>query len=55
MSGAINIFFWKALSEGDSPFEVKKRKPSKRLLDALKESEDIFNSKIKAKRYNDFA
>ncbi len=54
MSGAINIFLKKALSEGGIPFEVKERKPSKRLLEALKESEDIINGKIKAKRYNDF-
>lgn len=54
MSGAINIFLKKALSEGGIPFEVRERKPSKRLLEALKESEDIINGKIKAKRYNDF-
>lgn len=54
MSGAINIFLKKALSEGGIPFEVRERKPSKRLLEALKESEDIFNGKIKAKRYNNF-
>ena len=47
MSGAINIFLKKA-------FEVRERKPSKRLLEALKESEDIINGKIKAKRYNNF-
>ena len=50
MSGAINIFLKKALSEGGIPFEVRERKPSKRLLEALKESEDIINGKIKAKR-----
>lgn len=44
MSGAINIFLKKALSEGGIPFEVKERK----------ESEDIINGKIKAKRCNDF-
>ncbi len=54
MSGAINIFLKKALSEGGIPFEIKERKPSKRLLEALKESEDIINGKIEAKRYNDF-
>lgn len=54
MSGAINIFLKKALSEGGIPFEVRERKPSKRLLEALKESEDIINGKIEAKRYNDF-
>lgn len=54
MSGAINIFLKKALSEGGIPFEVRERKPSKRLLEALKESEDIINGKIKAKRYNNF-
>ena len=50
----INIFLKKALSEGGIPFEVRERKPSKRLLEALKESEDIINGKIKAKRYNNF-
>lgn len=54
MSGAINIFLKKALSERGIPFEVKESKPSKRLLEALKESEDIISGKIKAKRYNDF-
>ncbi len=54
MSGAINIFLKKALSEGGIPFEVRERKPSKRLLEALKESEDIIHGKIKAKRYNNF-
>ena len=54
MSGAINIFLKKALSEGGIPFEVRERKPSKSLLEALKESEDIINGKIKAKRYNNF-
>ena len=54
MSAAINIFLKKALSEGGIPFEVRERKPSKRLLEALKESEDIINGKIKAKRYNNF-
>lgn len=54
MSGAINIFLKKALSEGGIPFEVRERKPSKRLLEALKESEDIISGKIEAKRYNDF-
>jgi len=54
MSGAINIFLKKALSEGGIPFEIKERKPSKRLLEALRESEDIINGKIEAKRYNDF-
>lgn len=54
MSGAINIFLKKALSEGGIPFEVRERKPSKRLLEALKESEDIITGKIKAKRYNNF-
>ena len=54
MSGAINIFLKKALSEGGIPFEVRERKLSKRLLEALKESEDIINGKIKAKRYNNF-
>ena len=50
MSTAINIFLRKAISVGGIPFDVKK--PSKELLDVLKESEDILNGKIQTKKYH---
>ena len=34
------------------PFEIVNPKPSKELLEALQEGEDILNGKIKAKSYN---
>lgn len=50
MSTAINIFLRKSISVGGIPFDV--RKPNKELLEALKESEDILNGKIKTKKYH---
>ena len=54
MSTAINMFIKQVIKTDGLPFEVKNPKPSKELLDALKESEDIINGKISAKRYESF-
>lgn len=39
------------INKGDIPFDVVNPKPSKELLDALQEGEDILNGKVNAKRY----
>ncbi len=54
MSTAINIFLKRAIFERGLPFEVKEvnPKPSKELMEALDESEDILNGKVKAKGYH---
>ncbi len=41
MSSAINIFLKQVIKVDGLPFEVKNHKPSKELLRALKEAEDI--------------
>ena len=38
--------------KGDIPFDVVNPKPSKELLEALQEGEDILNGKVNAKRYH---
>ncbi len=40
------------INKGDIPFDVVNPKPSKELLEALQEGEDILNGKVKAKRYH---
>lgn len=40
------------INKGDIPFDVVNPKPSKELLEALQEGEDILNEKINAKRYH---
>ncbi len=54
MSTAINMFLKRTISERGIPFEVKEtnNKPSKELLEALQEGEDILNGKIKTKGYH---
>lgn len=52
MSTAINMFLRKAINDGGIPFEVKKPKPNRQLLKALKEAEKIEKGKIKAKSYH---
>ena len=54
MSTAINIFLKRAIFERGLPFEVKEvnPKPSKELMEALDEGEDILNGKVKAKGYH---
>lgn len=50
ISGQVDI---KQLINRDSvPFDVVNPKPSKELLEALQEGEDILNGKVNAKRYH---
>lgn len=51
MSTAINIFLKQVVKRDGLPFEVRNPKPSKELLQALKESEDIINNPDKYKGY----
>ena len=53
MSTAINMFLAQIVKRDGIPFEVVNPKPSKELLEALKEGEDILNGKIKKKGYHD--
>ena len=40
------------INNGDIPFDAENPKPSKELLEALQEGEDILNGKVNAKRYH---
>ena len=51
MSTLINMTLKQVIRVGGIPFDVRSPKPSKELLEALKESEDIINGKIKSKGY----
>lgn len=53
MSTAINLFLRQVIKRDGLPFEVVNSKPSKELLLALKEAEDIINNPDKYKRYKD--
>ena len=53
MTTAINMFLRKSIDEWAIPFNVSAKKPSKELLDALQEGEDILNGKIESKGYHD--
>ena len=46
------MFIKQIIKNDGLPFEVKNPKPSKELLEALQEGEDILNGKIKAKKYH---
>ena len=52
MSTAINMFLTQVVKHDGLPFEVVNPKPSKELLEAINEGEDILNGKIKAKGYH---
>ncbi len=52
MSTAINMFIKQIIKEDGIPFEIRNPRPSKELLEALQEGEDILNGKIQAKRYH---
>lgn len=52
MTTAINMFIKQIIKTNGLPFEIKNPKPSKELLEALQEGEDILNGKIKTKRYH---
>lgn len=51
MSTAINMFLTQVVKRDGIPFEITNPKPSKEMLQALKEAEDIINGKIQAKGY----
>ena len=52
MSSAITLFLKQVIKTDGLPFEVKNRKPSKELIEALKEAEDIASGKIIVPSYN---
>ncbi len=52
MSTAINMFIKQIIKNDGLPFAIKNPKPSKELLEALQEGEDILNGKIKTKKYH---
>ncbi len=52
MSTYINMAIKKLINKDGVPFEVVNPKPSKELLEALEEGEDILSGKIKAKGYH---
>lgn len=51
MSTFINMALTQVVKRNGVPFEVVNPKPSKELLEALQEGEDILNGKVKAKSY----
>ena len=53
-SVALNMFLTQSVREQSIPFVPTMNVPNQRLLNALKEVEDIENGKIKAKRYKNF-
>ena len=53
MSTAINLFLRQVIKRYGLPFEVTNPKPSRELIKALKEAEDIINNPDKYKGYTD--
>ena len=51
MSTYINMAIKQLINKDGVPFEVVNPKPSKELLEAIQEGEDILNGKVKAKSY----
>ena len=51
MSTYVNMAIKQLINKDGVPFEIVNPRPSKELLEALKEGEDILNGKIKAKSY----
>jgi len=51
MSAYINMAIKQLIYKDGVPFEVVNPKPSKELLEAIQEGEDIINGKVKAKSY----
>lgn len=52
MSTYVNMAIKQLINKDGIPFEIKNPKPSKELLEALQEGEDILNGKIKTKGYH---
>ena len=51
MSTYVNMAIKQLINKDGVPFEVVNPRPSKELLEALQEGEDILNGKIKAQSY----
>lgn len=51
MSTYVNMAIKQLINKDGVPFEVVNPRPSKELLEAIQEGEDILNGKIKAKGY----
>ena len=51
MSTYVNMAIKQLINRNGVPFDVVNPKPSKELLEALKEGEDILSGKVKAKSY----
>ncbi len=51
MSTYVNMAIKQLINKDGVPFEVVNPRPSKELLEAIKEGEDILNGKIEAKSY----
>lgn len=52
MSTYVNMAIKQLINKNGVPFEVKNPEPSKELLEALQEGEDILNGKVPAKKYH---
>lgn len=52
MSTYVNMAIKQLINKDGVPFDVVNPKPSKELLEALQEGEDILNGKVKTKRYH---
>lgn len=53
MSTYINMAIKQLINKDGVPFEVTNSKPTKELIEAIQEGEDILNGKTKAKKYTD--
>jgi DNA-damage-inducible protein J len=53
MSTYVNMAIKQLINKNGVPFEIVNPKPSKELLEAIQEGEDILNGKVKAKSYTD--
>ncbi len=51
LSTYVNMAIKQLINKDGVPFEVVNPRPSKELLEAIQEGEDILNGKIKAKKY----
>lgn len=51
MSTYVNMAIKQLINKDGVPFEVTNPKPSKELLEAIQEGEDILNGKVNAKSY----
>ena len=52
MSAYINMAIKQLINKNGVPFDVVNRTPTKELIEAIQEGEDILSGKIKAKKYH---